>query len=81
MISIEFQLLVLAGLLIVLAAVVLGLASRRRTSDPRRAFLLAVLHDLPTGSEKAKAHESASGSADSVAADSMPGPRSSDFFA
>jgi HD superfamily phosphohydrolase YqeK len=80
MMSIEFQLLMLAGLLILLAALALGLA-RRKTSDPKRAFLLAVLHDLPASGEEANTRECAFEKTDSVTTESAPGPGISDFFA
>lgn len=78
--SIEFQLLMLAGLLLLLVALALRLA-RRNASDPGRAFLLAILHDLPTSDEEASAHESAPEKADSLASEGAPGSRISDFLA
>ena len=78
MMSIEFQLLMLAGLLILLVALALA---RRKTSDPKGAFLLAVLHDLPASGEEANTRECAFEKTDSVTTESAPGPGISDFFA
>jgi hypothetical protein len=78
--SIEFLLLMLAGPLILLAALALGLA-RRKTSDPKRAFLLAVLHDLPASGEDTGESAKSTDAHETVGLDARPGSRISDFFA
>lgn len=76
----EIELLILAGLLVLLVALGAALA-RRKKSDPKMAFFLALLQDFPAGGEETRESDESGDAHDTTDPEPTPGPRISDFFA
>jgi hypothetical protein len=76
----EIETLILAGLLVLLVALGVALA-RRKKFDPKMAFLLALLQDLPVGGEETGESDKSGDANEPARPGSGPGSRISDFFA
>jgi hypothetical protein len=76
----EIEVAILAG--VVLSLVALGAALlRKKKSDPKMAFLMALLQDLPRGGGEASEPDESNDAHEPVHSGSGPGSRISDFFA
>jgi hypothetical protein len=80
MMSNQIELLILAGLVVSLIALGVALVRRKR-SDPKMAFLLALLRDLPADGEEMGESDESSDAHDTADPEPTPGSRISDFFA
>jgi hypothetical protein len=76
----EIELVILAG--VVVSLVALGAAVlRNKKPDPKMAFLLALLQDLPADSEETRESDESGDARDAAEPEPTPGSRISDFFA
>jgi hypothetical protein len=80
MTNVDIELVILAGIAVSLLALGAALVRSKRR-DPKMAFLLALLQDLPAGSEETQESEEPDEANEPARVGSAPGSRISAFFA